>query len=395
MGKIKAVTSLIQGVAKYTKTGCRLISKERNIPVKPFELPFSTVHGYKDVVKVETGFGKGSKIITTYFDDFNDFDNKLVGRVIQEFQDGKEVSKIVKKFNRTKAYEPNKIYNIFSTKSAIYKNGVKSREIEDKFVLGSLRESPVTHLRFDIKKIKGAKRLETQLYEELIAGSGRTKYLETSAKRLGDGRVINKTLSGNLANMDEIAKDPYLYIRNCKPEDFATSVARMADETQKTVNTKIPFKLIKIDREMAAGYCSRNEIAIDLGKHCTHTALVNSINHEYRHKHQHVFIDNLKRSFSNMFKASEKRTKMSFKEKLYALRSYFAETFYCHPERSQKLYHMNFMERDARKAGSRAVREYERFSYNLAQNFSAPCKIFKYAYDPSRLERLKNAAILG
>ena len=248
----------------------------------------------------------------------------------------------------------------------------------------------MTHLRFDLKEIKGAKRLETQLYEELIAGSGRTKYLETTAKRLRDGRVINKTLSGNLANMDEIAKDPYLYIRNCKPEDFATSVARMADETQKTVNTKIPFKLINIDREMAAGHCGRNEIAIDLDKHYNYTTLVDSINHEYRHKHQHVFIDNLKRSFSNMFKASEKRTKMSFKEKLYALKCYFAERFYCHPEQSRKLYHINFMERDARKAGSRAATAYETHSYNLAKNFSAPCEIFKYADDPSRLERLKS-----
>ena len=195
--------------------------------------------------------------------------------------------------------------------------------------------------------------------------------------------------------MDEIAKDPYLYIRNYKPEDFATSVARMADETQKTVNTKIPFKLIKIDREMAAGHCSRNEIAIDLDKHYNYTTLVDSINHEYRHKHQKVFIDNLKRSFSNMFKASEKRTKMSLKEKLYALRCYFAETFYCQPETSQKLYHINFIERDARKAGSRAAMAYETHSYNIAKNFSAPYEIFRFADNPIRLEILKNAARLG
>lgn len=394
MGKLKVATSLIQEVAKYTKTGCRLISKERQLlsSFESLQSPFSMLGACKEVVKVETAFGKGSKTITSYFD-VND--NKLVGRIIQEYQNGKEVSKIIKKFNRTKAYKDKRTYNIFSTKSAIYKNGVKSREIEDKFVLDSLRERPVTHLRFDVKEIKGAKRLETQLYEELIAGSGRTKYLETTAKRLRDGRVINKTLSGNLDNMDEIAKDPYLYIRNYKPEDFATSVARMADETQRTVNTKIPFKLINIDREMAAGYCSRNEIAIDLDKHYNYTDLVNSINHEYRHKHQNVFIDNLKRSFSNMFKASEKRTKMSFKEKLYALRCYFAETFYCHPEQSRKLYHINFKERDARKAGSRAAMEYGTHSWNLAQNFSAPYEIFKYADDPIRLERLKNAAILG
>jgi hypothetical protein len=137
------------------------------------------------------------------------------------------------------------------------------------------------------------------------------------------------------------------------------------------------------------------KIIVDVSKHSNNTEIIDTINHEFRHRYQYIQMDKLEKNFFNIFRASAQRVEMSIKEKMFGLRTWLGNLFYCQPETSQKLYRMNFMERDARRAGSKATRAYETYSYNLAQNFSAPSEIFRFADDSARLDYLAELARLA
>ena len=88
------VGSIVKNGIKYTKNGCRLLSKERMIGKCKVPLDIDVSGSiYSDVVKVETEFGKAIKTITSYISP----EGKLLHRTISETRNGEVVEQLLKR----------------------------------------------------------------------------------------------------------------------------------------------------------------------------------------------------------------------------------------------------------------------------------------------------------
>ena len=366
----------------YTKNGCRLLHKKfylvsdftpkSIIPKNCFSI---------DYVKAETHFGKGESTIITFKDKYG----KLIKRVFTQKTGENETEKLVKTFKKDD--------DVTFVSSELYKNRQKIMNREEAIYLHKVSgKKGMTRIKLDMIPLPDGSRLEKQVYEQL-APKTRGKFIETSALRLKDGTLTKKTINtSHIALTEEFAKDPYLYIRNYNKRDFAKSAALYAEERQGTKGLKGKF----IDENLTDFGIYENytkDVHVDSSQG-NKIDIVNTINHEYRHKMQYHLISKLQRSIFNIFVKPEKRIVFKPKEKRLAFDFWFAGMKYPVIFNKGRLYRNNLLEVDARKAGKRAEKEYRFWSDKLSGIFGIPKQMVHNKTLEDTLKELLNKVTL-
>ena len=352
----------------FTRKGCRLLSKELNLPaaaVNKIALPENAVT--MDVVQIESHFGEGLKKIVR----FKDKDGKPVKHVMEEYLHNNCTGSVIRDYN---SY--GKILEINTTKRNGYGRTVE--EIKEAISVrwgqqnekGQIINTAPHAIRTKLKTtlVNDGIKEEHQVIEHLYTG-GKRDYIETNARRLLDGTLLKKGGSGNLPNTKELAQDPYLYIRNYSKEDFTEYAAQYAQSEQNVAHRDIITMAAPISRRRVLGYARTNgHIVIDTEKHLTKMDIVDTLHHEMRHQYQ---FDKIKALDFWRSLIGKGRSILNCEEKKAAMKFFTAHIFYCPPFINRNLYRRNWLEVDARDAGARAAEKFEEYSKKLAQSFGA------------------------
>lgn len=370
--------SAVKTVVKQTKNGCRLLSKQRKelhaMEKLEQHLPLEAL--YCNTAKVETDFGKGLKTITSYYDK----DARLFKRIIEENKNGKIISKIIKEYSKPK----DGVVKYVNTSH--YAGDIENERTYEAFVAaaGDVQGSRLTKVKLNMKFKDNGDRLEKQAYEEFVTGSGRTKYIETSAKRMSDGQIMDTAIKGNVDNLEEISQDPYLYMRNYNMKDFAQSAQWYARKVQDVANENVKF--VDKNGNYDGMYNPRaNIVVINTSEQFKKSELVSAINHEFRHCFQFVQMSKLLKKLFNPFVAEKNKVRMTEPERQFALKTFWGNFFYLPFDVNNKLYRKNFVEIDAEKAGNEAKKLYEDCSIRLAKIFNGPDEMFCVNEDSVKL----------
>jgi hypothetical protein len=343
----------------YTQNGCRLLIKKTftvtNCAPKAL-IPKDCA--YIDFVKAETNFGRGNTSIVTYKDKYGNFIKRVFNKKLDN-----DTETIVKTYTKDDS-----VLFITSQKS---KNKQHLQDIEEAIYPHTVEgKKGITRMKLCMDILPDGSRSERQVYEELSPKT-RGKYLETTATRTKDGAVINKTINaGNNSLIEQVKDDPYLYIRNYNRRDFAKSAALYAEEKQGAKGLKGKF----IDEELPDSGIYKNKtknVHIDSSKG-DRIDLVNTINHEYRHKFQYNLIAKFQKSLLNIFVKPEERVVFKPGEKAQAVKFWLAGMEYPVFFNKGILYRSNPLEVDARKAGKLAEKEYRFWSDKLSEIFGIP-----------------------
>ena len=344
----------------YTKNGCRLIAE------KTFRVPQNSSRGsipnfceIIDFIKVETNFGRGNTTVVTYKNKYGD----ILKRVFNKRLNG-DTEKIIRTYNKD-----DRVLFITSEK---YKNKQNVHNVEEAIYPHTVNgKKGITRMKLDMDLLPDGSRVEKQVYEELSPGV-RGKFLETTATRLEDGSVCNKTISASDDFILEYLKDdPYLYIRNYGRKDFTKSAALYAEEKQGTKGLPGNFidEELAEDRGLYRNYTKNVHVDSSQGNRID---IVNTLNHEYRHKKQYSLITKLQSSFLNFLRKPEKKVILSPAERTLARKFWFAGMQYPEIFTKGRLYRDNLLEIDAREAGKLAEKEYRFWSDKLSGVFGIP-----------------------
>lgn len=364
--------SLAKTITKQTKNGYRLLSKERRelhaLEKLKEGLPLRA--SYADTVKIETDSGKGLKTITSYYDK----DKKLYIRKIDETNNGMP-QKTVKEYLRL---EDSDVKYVNTTH---YCGGKEVEKTKEMFYVAPGVDKPdsLTRVRLNMQLKEKGERLEKQAYEEFVAGKGRTKYLETSAKRMRDGKITDTSVNGNLPELETISQDPYLFMRNYDMKDFAKSAQWLARKAQNIGEKYVDFLDKTLKRDIGAYFSDGlffKEIVVDTSSNINKSELVDAINHEFRHAYQAKQREKLLKQMFNFLLPESKKVRMTEQERKFALDSLKANFLYVFDMFNYKSYLKNFLEVDARKAGNAAMHLYKDSSLRLAKNFNAKDEMF-------------------
>lgn len=343
---------------KWTKNGYRLLSKEN---IKFDSLPKNLIpKGTSSLEKVEiaTNFGGGlSKVYS-----FRNNENKLLKKVIIKQQEGQKTSKIIRKYEYAK--------NVRFTDTKFLSDGKITKGTKEAF---TPQVTGISRMKLQYKQNSDGSRFETQIYENLAPkwATVENNQLKTTAIRLKDGKLINKTIDGNPEIISKVKDDPYLYIRNYDNENFVLSAAKYAEQKQDVVGMSGKVRLQKLKK--CCGYYQdlTNNVTID--PNWPKSDLVDTINHEFRHKWQHKIISNYKKSFFNFFRNN--KIVLTDEEKILAPKLLKADVLYCPMQINYNKYYNNFLEKDARLAGDKAQKEFDKYSDKLAQALGIPTKM--------------------
>lgn len=341
------MTAIVSNVPSYNANGCRLLSKKTS--------------QNKTTTLVETGFGRGSTEIEQYYDD----DKKLTRLSIVKKEYGKTVSKLVKHY--IKLSGTTEIYtDVFDGKGKqIESDSEMQKVIEDEDGQKSL-------VRINLNRnYNEPDTVERQAYEHLHNAKNKAlnKTLYTEAIRSSNGRLTDKKVSGNVDNIDTLAKDPYLYIRNYPIEEFVEAASYIGAQKQGVPRGKFVDTKLK-DTRYGVYNIWPGKVTIDSQKSYK-SELTNTINHEYRHKFQHQLRKQYFARALNFLKKPEDKISMTQQEKKQAREFLKGQLTYCQPEKNYEKYYSSILEVDARKAGEEAAKEFDDASYRLAQAFDA------------------------
>lgn len=359
MTKITKV--LAHKLIPFNNNGCRLMMKKtyQVSALTPKDLLPSGCTAI-DFVRAETHFGKGNFNIIT----FKNIDGDPIKRIITKFLNGKEAEKTVKTFHK----EDNVLF-ILSKHFRNKKNILNQTEGIYLHTIGG--KKGMTRMKLNMKPLPDNSRLEEQVYEELMP---KTKgiFLKTTAKRTADGAVIDKTITAsNEYIIETLNKDPYLYIRNYDKKDFAKSASLHAAQRQ---GVEYSEKSV-IDKELdgCQGFfkSATKEIFIDSSQG-DKIEIINTLNHEFRHKKQQGLVTKLQMSLLNIFRKPQDKILLNTEEKDMAKKFWLAFMEYPSLNTTGKRYRNNLLEIDARAAGTAAKDEYRFWSDKLAQIFGIP-----------------------
>ncbi len=351
----KITTNIAQ---KWTKNGYKLLSKEN---IKFNSLPKNLIpEGASSLEKVEiaTNFGQGlSKVYS-----FRNNENKLLKKVIIKQQEGQKTSKIVRKYEHEE--------NVRFTDTKFLYDGKITNGTKEAF---TPEVTGISRMKLQYKQNPDGSRFETQIYENLAPkwATIENNQIKTTATRLKDGKLINKTIDGNPEIISQVKDDPYLYIRNYDNEDFVLSAAKYAEQKQDVVGLRGKVRLQKLKK--CGGYYHDLTKNVTIDPNWPKADLVNAINHEFRHKWQSKIISNYKKSFFNFFRNN--KIVLTDEEKTLAHKLLKANMLYCPMEISHSKYYNNFLEKDARCAGDKAQKEFNKYSDKLAQALGVPAKM--------------------
>ncbi len=184
------------------------------------------------------------------------------------------------------------------------------------------------------------------------------RYIKTTARRNEEGLLSAKTIEGNVKHLKQLAKLPYLYFRGYNLKDFLMSISHYAKVLQKVPNRHIDVFFASLSPKVSANSSSIDGfgfLTFDMSKLKSQSRIVDAVNHEYRHQYQESLIE----------KFEEKGTVKSFLRRLfhpfkfeYAKKCKFELENYISSEVDEKKYRQQFMELDARVAGSKARDEF-------------------------------------
>ena len=179
--------------------------------------------------------------------------------------------------------------------------------------------------------------------------------------------MINKTLRGNIENLDSFKSDPYLYIRNYNDDDFLNAASNYAKKVQQVEGRSINISNKSLSNN-TLGY-SRSlpgykEIKVDVAKHSSRGELIDTVNHEFRHQYQDELQE--KQGIIN-YTLNRDSAKLSKKENKLA-RS-FREANKIYTTKDTNKYYNNLLEVDARDAGEKAKNIYNDSSNKLSNAF--------------------------
>ncbi len=362
------ITRAVSTAKNFTRKGCRLLSKDLNLPaaqINKIAMPKNAVT--MDVVQIESHFGEGLKKIVR----FKDKDGKPVKHVMEEYFHNNCTGSVTRDYDRC-----GKILEINTTKRDGH--GKTIENIKDAISVkwgqqneaGQIINTSPHAIRTQLKTtfLKDGTQQEHQVIEHLYTG-GKRDYIETNALRTNDGKLKKKSGEGNLPNTKELAKDPYLYIRNYSKSDFAKYAAPYAQQEQQIVHRQVITTVTPISSKNILGSASPNgNIKIDTEKHATKMDIVDTLNHEMRHQYQ---FDKIKALDFWRSLIGKGRSTLKCEEKKAAMRFFKARIFYCPPFINRRLYRKNWLEVDAREAGAKAAEKFEEYSKKLAKSFGA------------------------
>ena len=361
MVNIKTAETVINSAKKYTSNGGRLISKNTNLKLdeKLKRIANNIPQNAEsiDIVKLETNFGASSQRIVS----FKDKAGKLIKRFISKYEDNKLTSKTVNTYDH--------FYDNYRTASRqTYSNGKKVQEVREQFGFDS-KNNLLGHTKLTITKDNTNARHEHQVFETFTKKSQDRRFLETEAQRDSKGRMINKTLRGNIENLDSFKSDPYLYIRNYNDDDFLSAASNYAKKVQQVEGRSINISNKSLSNN-TLGY-SRSlpgykEIKVDVAKHSSRGELIDTVNHEFRHQYQDELQE--KQGIIN-YTLNRDSAKLSKKENEQARIFRNARWKYTQPEKNFMKYYNNELEKDARDAGEKAKNTYNDSSNKLSNAF--------------------------
>lgn len=343
---------------KWTKNGYKLLSKEN---IKFNSLPINLIPegtSSLEIVEIATNFGHGlSKVYS-----FRNSENKLLKKVIIKQQEGQKTSKIIRKYEYAK--------NVRFTDTKFLYDGKITNGTKEAF---TPQATGISRMKLQYKQNSDGSRFETQIYENLAPkwATIENNPLKTTATRLKDGKLINKTIDGNPEIISKVKDDPYLYIRNYDNEDFVLSAAKYAEQRQDVVGMRGKVRLKKLKKY--AGYYLDSTKDVTIDPNWLKGDLIDAINHEFRHKWQHKIISNYKKSFFNFFRKN--KIVLTDEEKTLAPKLLKANMSRCLPEKNYTKYYNNFLEKDARLAGEKAKEEFDKYSDQLAHVLDIPTKM--------------------
>ena len=361
MVNIKTAETVINSAKKYTSNGGRLISKNTNLKLdeKLKRIANNIPQNAEsiDIVKLETNFGASSQRIVS----FKDKAGKLIKRFISKYEDNKLTSKTVNTYDHF-------CDNYRTTSRQTYSNGKKVQEVREQFGFDS-KNNLLGHTKLTITKDNTNARHEHQVFETFTKKSQDRRFLETEAQRDSKGRMINKTLRGNIENLDSFKSDPYLYIRNYNDDDFLNAASNYAKKVQQVEGRSINISNKSLSNN-TLGY-SRSlpgykEIKVDVAKHSSRGELIDTVNHEFRHQYQDELQE--KQGIIN-YTLNRDRAKLSKKENEQARIFRNARWKYTQPEKNFMKYYNNELEKDARDAGEKAKNIYNDSSNKLSNAF--------------------------
>lgn len=361
MVNIKTAETVINSAKKYTSNGGRLISKNTNLKLdeKLKRIANNIPQNAEsiDIVKLETNFGASSQRIVS----FKDKAGKLIKRFVSKYEDNKLTSKTVNTYDHF-------CDNYRTASRQTYSNGKKVQEIREQFGFDS-KNNLLGHTKLTITKDNTNARHEHQVFETFTKKSQDRRFLETEAQRDSKGRMINKTLRGNIENLDSFKSDPYLYIRNYNDDDFLNAASNYAKKVQQVEGRSINISNKSLSNN-TLGY-SRSlpgykEIKVDVAKHSSRGELIDTVNHEFRHQYQDELQE--KQGIIN-YTLNRDSAKLSKKENEQARIFRNARWKYTQPKKDFMKYYNNELEKDARDAGEKAKNIYNDSSNKLSNAF--------------------------
>lgn len=361
MVNIKTAETVINSAKKYTSNGGRLVSKNTNLKLdeKLKRIANNIPQNAEsiDIVKLETNFGASSQRIVS----FKDKAGKLIKRFISKYENNKLTSKTVNTYDHF-------CDNYRTASRQTYSNGKKVQEIREQFGFDS-KNNLLGHTKLTITKDNTNARHEHQIFETFTKKSLDRRFLETEAQRDSKGRMINKTLRGNIEDLDSFKSDPYLYIRNYNNNDFLNAVSNYAKKVQQVEGRSINISNKSLSNNTLGYYRSLpgyKEIKVDVAKHSSRGELIDTVNHELRHQYQDELQE--KQGIIN-YTLNRDSAKLSKKENEQARIFRNARWKYTQPKKNFMKYYNNELEKDARDAGEKAKNIYNDSSNKLSNAF--------------------------
>lgn len=362
MVNIQTAEKIINATKQYTSNGGRLVSKNTGIKLDDnFKHVLKNIPKHADsidVVKLETNFGASSQRIVS----IKDKAGKLIKRIISKYDGNKLTSKTINTYDHTDS-----TFRTVSRKTYIDDKMVS--EIREQFGLNKDANNLLGHTKLTITKDNTNARHEHQVFETFTKKSQDRRFLETEAQRDSKGHMINKTLRGNVEDIDSFKSDPYLYIRNYNDNDFLNAASNYAKKVQQVEDRSINISNKSLSDD-ALGY-SRSlpgykEIKVDVAKHRSKGEVIDTINHELRHQYQDELQE--KQGIIN-YTLNRDSAKLSKEENKQARIFRKARRKYVQPEKNFIKYYNNKLEKDAREAGEKAKKIYEDSSNKLSNAF--------------------------
>lgn len=279
------INSAIKTVAKpYTSKGYRLLSKSLNIPISN--------NGTMDIVEIASEFGKGHTTITS----FKDAEGKLVQRTIDKICSKGHIHTF-SEFEGNVTTQRRKI-------SRTSVNGKLTQETITKNVYSPDKGGKLDREYLTINYSPDKTTNEVQ-YIETRAPHGVHNYIKTTASRNSVGEYTHTAIESNTlpqAELDKYAQTPYVFSKNYSKEDFLKAVAPYAKEKQNVSELGIKIKNKKLKGStLGLSYNRRYKIGVDVEKHTDKADLIDTINHELRHKYQDKLISKYEPGFFKEF----------------------------------------------------------------------------------------------